>query len=217
MLHLEHPVCCQKWYLEIMCTVYKHICSIRAIVIQYSIVSSLIYEIPIRSFPAVDVIKHLDTRALHLNTLLMTWMDYNSMYYIKYSQPGGMQSAVSYNINSIDCFQAWTQLRFYTTEQFNNQDSRYKNNMCFLSAVVFDIYGDCCSMFWQKLLPVLNVMPVLSSLHSGVTCIFYFLLFVSTLIFISMKDTDCQLYANINFVVGSVAPKFVSRGLVCMK
>lgn len=56
-----------------------------------------------------------------------------------------------------------------------------------------------------------------SPLHSGVTGIFDLPLFVSTLIFISMKDAGCQLSSNINFVFGSSVSKLSSRGLICIK
>lgn len=164
-----------------------------------------------------------DTRGLHFNTLLMTWMDYNSMNYIKYSQPGGLQFAACCNINSIDCFQAWTQLRFYTAGRFKNQDFS-------LVPDVKIIYGlSCCGIWylWGLLLHVLTKIVVNTpGCNACSLCFFHYIQewhasfifsFVSTLIFISIKDTGCQLSANINFFVGSLASKFASRGLICIK
>lgn len=42
-------------------------------------------------------------------------------------------------------------------------------------------------------------------------------LFVSTLIFIRMKDALCQLSVNIHFVFGSTVSKLSSRGFICFK
>lgn len=64
---------------------------------------------------------------------------------------------------------------------------------------------------------ILSCFRMFSQLHSGVTGIFDLLLFVSTLIFISMKDAGCQLSVNINFVFGSSVSKLSSRGLICIK
>lgn len=141
-------------------------------------------------------------------------------------------------INWIDCFQARIRFWFYTAEQFRNQDSslvlavKITDDFFCLGAAV-DIYGDCCSMFWPKfvfiqppktrgsdawrLWWILPCFRMFSPLHSGVTGIFELPLFVSTLIFISMKDAGWQLSANINFVFGSSVSEFYSRGFICIK
>lgn len=58
---------------------------------------------------------------------------------------------------------------------------------------------------------------VFSQLHSGVTGSFDLPLFVSTFIFISMKEAGCQLSVNINFVVGSSFSTSSAGGLICIE
>lgn len=165
-----------------------------------------------------------DTRGLHFNPLLGTWMDYSSIQYIKYSLLSGLQFPATYCINWIDCFQAWSLLWFHSAEQFQNRGSRCSlpclsvETTCWCLARISSYLvaktpgSDAWRRWW-----ILTCLWMFSQLHLGVTGGFDLLLFVSTLIFISMKEAGCQLSANIKFVFGSWVSKSSSGGLICNK
>ncbi len=85
------------------------------------------------------------------------------------------------------------------------------NKMSFYSAAKAP-GSDAWRSWW-----ILPCFQMFSPLHSGVTGVFDLPLFVSTLIFIRMKNAGCQLSANINLVFASSVWKLFTRGLICIK